>query len=272
MEVELSLVISGSFCGQQSLMRKETSLKIRVEFWVERSIQRSKKWIKDRVTSRPEILMEATLDLHSTKTREIEKALFPAAQVRVNADKRDDPKLFAHFLDAGRAHDVHFIFDGHAQSLADFLQIAKPEIFSNCHSHEQKLELIGQMSALVFERAQVGHEQFAPVDFHRSTSRCSHHARFENRLAAVNKYGRILRYYRLQLGANCVRLCEIECFADVTTQADAELGYSTVRTSTPTKMFVSLSDIRCKVILFEPPACKARSEARVLQCWTKGRV
>ena len=68
--------------------------------------------------------------------------------------------------------------------------------------HEQKLELMGQMSALVFKRAQVGHEQFASVDFHRSTSLCSHRARFENRLAAVNKYGRILRYYRLEHGEN----------------------------------------------------------------------
>ena len=120
----------------------------------------SKKWINDRVTSRPEIflgqaiLMEATLDGHATITKDIEKALFSATQVRVNAGKRDDRNLFAHFLDAGRAHDVHSIFDGHAQSLADFLQIAKPEFFSNCQSHEQKLELIGQMSALVFKRAQ----------------------------------------------------------------------------------------------------------------------
>ena len=201
-----------------------------------------------------------------TKTRDIEKALFPATQVRVNADKRDDPNLFAQFLYAGRAHDVRSIFDGHAQSLADFLQIAKPEIFSNCQSHEQKLELIGQMSALVFKRAQVGHEQFASVDLHRSTTWCSHHARFGNRLAAVNKYGRILRYYLMQHGENCIRFCEMECFADVTTDTAAELGYSTVRTSTPTKMFVSLSDIMRKVILFEPPACKTRNEARVLQC------
>ena len=108
------------------------------------------------------ILLEAKLDGHATKTRDIEKALFPATQVRVNADKRDDPNLFAHFFNAGRANDVHSIFDGHAQSLADFFQIAEPEIFSiifsNCESHEQKLELVGQMSALVFKRTQVGHE------------------------------------------------------------------------------------------------------------------
>ena len=30
--------------------------------------------------------------------------------------------------------------------------------------------------------------------------------------------------------------------------------------------------IQCKVILFKPPDCKARDEARVLQCWTKGRI
>ena len=50
-----------------------------------------------------------------------------------------------------------------------------------------KLELIGQRLVSVFERAQVGHEQLASVDFYRSTSRCSHPARFQNRLAAVNK-------------------------------------------------------------------------------------
>jgi hypothetical protein len=37
-------------------------------------------------------------------------------------------------------------------------------------------------------------------------------------------------------------------------------------------MFVALEDFRRKVILFEPPDCKGRDEARVLQCWTKGRI
>ena len=35
--------------------------------------------------------------------------------------------------------------------------------------------------------------------------------------------------------------------------------------------FECLPDQR-KVIMFEPPDCKARDEARVLQCWTKGRI
>ena len=37
-------------------------------------------------------------------------------------------------------------------------------------------------------------------------------------------------------------------------------------------MFVALEDFSREVMLFEPPACTVRNEARVLQCWTKGRV
>ena len=36
--------------------------------------------------------------------------------------------------------------------------------------------------------------------------------------------------------------------------------------------FVALEDFRRKVTVFECPACKARDEARVLQCSTKGRM
>ena len=50
------------------------------------------------------------------------------------------------------------------------------------------------------------------------------------------------------------------------------LGYGTVSKASPDTMFVALEDFRRKVILFEPPDCKARDEARVLQCWTKGRI
>ena len=50
------------------------------------------------------------------------------------------------------------------------------------------------------------------------------------------------------------------------------VGYGTVSKASPDTMFVALEDFRRKVILFEPPDCKARDEARVLQCWTKGRI
>jgi hypothetical protein len=35
---------------------------------------------------------------------------------------------------------------------------------------------------------------------------------------------------------------------------------------------VSLEAFMRKVIFFQPPSCSDRNEARVLQCWTKGRV
>ena len=69
-----------------------------------------------------------------------------------------------------------------------------------------------------------------------------------------------------------LRFCEMDCFRDVTTEADAELAYSVVCTTAPERMFVALEDSRRKVMLFEPPACTVRNEARVLQCWTKGRM
>ena len=62
------------------------------------------------------ILREATLDGHSVKTRDTEKALLLASNLRFKPDKRDDPNVFAHFLDACRAHDVQSIFEGRAQS------------------------------------------------------------------------------------------------------------------------------------------------------------
>ena len=123
------------------------------------------------------------------------------------------------------------------------------------------------MSALVFTRAQVGLEQFASVIFTISIySTCLFRKPTRSRQKVWQDF-EILS----ATAAKCARFCEMERFADVTTQADAELGYPTVETSTPTKMFMSLSDIGRKVILFEPPVCKARSEARV-QCWTEGRV
>ena len=69
-----------------------------------------------------------------------------------------------------------------------------------------------------------------------------------------------------------VRFCEMEGFREITTEEDKALGYGTVSKASPDTMFVALEDFRRKVILFEPPDCTARNEARVLQCWTKGRI
>jgi hypothetical protein len=74
------------------------------------------------------------------------------------------------------------------------------------------------------------------------------------------------------LAQGTFRFCEINCFQEITTEADKSLGYGTVSKASPATKFVALEDFRRKIILFEPPDCKERDEARVLQCWTKGRV
>ena len=84
----------------------------------------------------------------------------------------------------------------------------------------------------------------------------------------------MLRYYKMQekWAQGTFRFCEMDCFREITTEEDKALGYGTVSKASPDTMFVALEDFRRKVILFEPPDCKARDEARVLQCWTKGRI
>jgi hypothetical protein len=64
----------------------------------------------------------------------------------------------------------------------------------------------------------------------------------------------------------------MDSFEVTTTPADKALGYDAVSTSSPDTKFVSLEAFMRKVIFFQPPSCSDRNEARVLQCWTKGRV
>ena len=77
-----------------------------LEFWIERAIQRYKKWIKDRVVKDPDIflgqayLLDLALRYESTRTRSVEE-FFETAEVRTSADRKDDTTLFAHFLDNG---------------------------------------------------------------------------------------------------------------------------------------------------------------------------
>ena len=74
------------------------------------------------------------------------------------------------------------------------------------------------------------------------------------------------------LGQTTLRFCEMDESEGASTEDDKMLGYDTVSTASPVTRFVALEDFRRKVILFEPPDCKERNEARVLQCWTKGRI
>ena len=131
----------------------------------------------------------------------------------------------------------------------------------------------------VFQRAQIELEVFHSKEYHRTTSRCSHHVCYQLKddAPSTKRFGRVVRYYKMDafLGtslSSTVRFCEMDSFEVTTTPADKALGYDTVSTSSPGTKFVSLDAFRRKVIFFEPPACSDRNEARVLQCWTKGRV
>ena len=81
-------------------------------------------------------------------------------------------------------------------------------------------------------------------------------------------------YYAMleKCDAGTVRFGESDCFREITIEDKKALGYGTVGKASPDTMFVALEDFRRKVILFEPPDCKARDEARVLPRRTKGRI
>lgn len=189
--------------------------------------------------------------------------------MRTNADRKDDATLFAHFLDNG-AHvsDFRSTFAGKLEKLRRFVQAHDAEMYSSLMQSEDNIVVT------TFKRAQVDLEVFSSMEYLRTSTRCSYHVCFANRETPANKFGRVALYFRMYdaVSKRTLRFCEMDCFRDVTTEADAELAYSVVRTSAPQSMFVALEDFRRKVMLFEPPACTVRNEARVLQCWTKGRV
>ena len=101
-------------------------------------------------------------------------------------------------------------------------------------------------------------EVFHSTEYHRTTSRCSHHVCYQLKddAPSTKRFGRVVRYYKMDafLGtslSSTVRFCEIDSFAVTTTPADKALGYDTVSTSSPGTKFVSLEAFRRKVILME---------------------
>ncbi len=123
-------------------------------------------------------------------------------------------------------------------------------------------------------------EEFHSTEYHRTTSRCSRHMCYQLKddAPSTKRFGRVVRYYKMDAFfgtslSSTVRFCEMDSFEVTTTPTDKALGYDTFSTtSSPGTKFVSLEAFRRKVIFSEPPACSDRNEARVLQCWTKGRV
>ena len=251
-------------------------IKHTLEFWVERAIQRYKKWVKDRVVLQPDIflgncyLLECALNDAAAAGRDVHEMIHRAPRQALNSENLDDVKLYQHLVGSGKQVEVTEAFVGDKLDLLRrFLRGRGQEVMDSA------LEM-GKVSVHVFLRAKVDLEVFHSVEYLRTRSRCSHHVCYQLKGddASTRRYGRVLRYYKMQenLARGTFRFCEMDCFREITTEEDKALGYGTVSKASPDTMFVALEDFRRKVILFEPPDCKARDEARVLQCWTKGRI
>jgi hypothetical protein len=251
-------------------------IKHTLEFWVERAIQRYKKWVKDRVVLQPDIflgncyLLECALNDAAAAGRDVHEMIYRAPRQALNSENLDDVKLYQHLVGSGKQVEVTEAFVGDKLDLLRrFLRGRGQEVMDSALER-------GEVSVHVFLRAKVDLEVFHSVEYLRTRSRCSHHVCYQLKGddASTRRYGRVLRYYKMQekWAQGTFRFCEMDCFREITTEEDKALGYGTVSKASPDTMFVALEDFRRKVILFEPPDCKARDEARVLQCWTKGRI
>ena len=251
-------------------------IKHTLEFWVERAIQRYKKWVKDRVVLQPDIflgncyLLECALNDAAAAGRDVHEMIYRAPRQALNSENLDDVKLYQHLVGSGKQVEVTEAFVGDKLDLLRrFLHGRGQEVMDSALER-------GEVSVHVFLRAKVDLEVFHSVEYLRTRSRCSHHVCYQLKGddASTRRYGRVLRYYKMQetWAQGTFRFCEMDCFREITTEEDKALGYGTVSKASPDTMFVALEDFRRKVILFEPPDCKARDEARVLQCWTKGRI
>jgi hypothetical protein len=91
-------------------------IKHTLEFWVERAIQRYKKWVKDRVVLKPDIflgncyLLECALNVASVE-RDVHE-LISRAQQAVQRDTLDDDKLYMHLVGSGKRVEVNEAFVG----------------------------------------------------------------------------------------------------------------------------------------------------------------
>ena len=83
-------------------------IKHTLEFWVERAIQRYKKWVKDRVVNNPEIflgqgyLLECALNVASAVERDVQKMIPRAGRVAREDTIVDDDRQYIHLLGSGK--------------------------------------------------------------------------------------------------------------------------------------------------------------------------
>ena len=94
------------------------SIKHTLEFWVERAIQRYKKWVKDRVVLQPDIflgncyLLECALNDAAAAGRDVHEMIYRAPRQALNSENLDDVKLYQHLVGSGKQVEVTEAFVG----------------------------------------------------------------------------------------------------------------------------------------------------------------
>jgi hypothetical protein len=80
-------------------------IKHTLEFWVERAIQRYKKWVKDRVVLQPDIFLGNCYDA-AAAGRDVHEMIYRAPRQALNSENLDDVKLYQHLVGSGKQVDV----------------------------------------------------------------------------------------------------------------------------------------------------------------------
>ena len=91
-------------------------IKHTLEFWVERAIQRYKKWVKDRVVNNPDIflgqgyLLECALNVASAVERDVQEMFPRAGRVAREDAIIDDDGQYIHLVGPGKYVEVQETF------------------------------------------------------------------------------------------------------------------------------------------------------------------
>ena len=175
-------------------------IKHTLEFWVERAIQRYKKWVKDRVVNNPDIflgqgyLLECALNVASAGERDVQKMFPRAGRVAREDAIIDDDGQYIHLVGPGKYVEVQETFVDKLHVLEEFLRgIGRNDIAAGLQMASRPV------SVHVFQRAQIELEVFHSKEYHRTTSRCSHHVCYQLKddAPSTKRFGRVVRYYKM---------------------------------------------------------------------------
>lgn len=105
----------------------------------------------------------------------------------------DDDGQYIHLVGPGKYVKVEETFVGNKlHALQEFLRgIGRSDIVDTWESTS--------LSVHVFQRAQIELEVFHSKEYHRTTSRCSHHVCYQLKddAPSTKRFGRVVRYYKM---------------------------------------------------------------------------